>query len=223
MRLSLKEARELLGPHATPTAQGEETPSVVRVNKSGDPKLPSPPFRASNESPGKIVPLTHRTSVRSKAPPEALLGQALPRLWQYVLASTEMTDTRKRRKKLRELIAWILDKRGYIVRGPVHTPFRRGVTQARGRLELLVEDIEKGPVLALETDFTEAKDSVAKLEAWHEKGVTGMWILGKPCRPEELYEFRLFANKTLGRDTRGWLLIYHLEHGWIREKGPAIP
>jgi len=145
---------------------------------------------------------------------QGLLGRALPHLWRYALSRSSGSSQRWRRHKLRELIHWVLTKEGYRVEAQVNSPYSRDGEQIRGRLELLIANGDHQPLLALETDWSTARESLLKLEVWHHRGVPGLWILGQPCQRKDLLEFRKLANQTLGHDTSTWLFIFHLGYGW---------
>jgi hypothetical protein len=145
---------------------------------------------------------------------KALLGRTLPHLWGYALSRSSGSSQRWRRHKLRELIHWVLIKEGYRVESQVCSPYSRDGEEIRGRLELLILNSHHQPMLALETDWSAERESLLKLNLWHQRGIPGLWILGHPCLRKDLGEFRTSANRTLGHDTSAWLFIFHLSYGW---------
>lgn len=160
------------------------------------------------------------TSVARLAPAQEvqnLLGSALPRLWRYALAQPGTSGSIKRQRgKLRELIRWVLVKRGYKVASGVETPYEVEGRVVRGRLELLIESESTGVLLALESDWSDNTESLLKLSVWRRRGVATIWIVGSRCERKALFELRRIANRALREDTSLWLPIFHLEHGWLR-------
>lgn len=173
--------------------------------------------------PRDVMPPTttdaHNTPTAQKAafgPVHSLLGSALPRLWRYALARADCDTPGRQRRKLRDLIAWLLVKEGYRIRSQVQTPFHVAQRLVRGRLEILVESRTGETLLAIESDWTRNEDSLRKLAAWHHRGVPTLWIAGGEIRREHLYQLRRLANSTLREDTSLWLPIFHLQYGWLR-------
>jgi hypothetical protein len=203
IQISLEEMMQLLGAPLT-----GNSPDPVR--RDCLPKEPSnaPPTRLESQATVSGPNLDDRRNA------QALLGRALPRLWRYALSRAEGSGQRWRRRKLRELIQWVLTKEGYRVEAQVNSPYSRDGEQVRGRVELLIANSVGGPVLALETDWSAERESLLKLAVWHQRGAEGLWILGQPCERKDLSEFRKLADRTLAHDTATWLSIYHLEHGW---------
>lgn len=203
VRISLEEMMQLLGAPLT------GRPSEI-ARRDCWPKEPP------NAPPASLEPRPPASGPRLEGPrgASALLGRALPRLWRYAVARSEGSGQRWRRRKLRELIHWLLTKEGYQVEAQVNSPYSRDGEQVRGRLELLIATSDGRPVLALETDWSAERESLLKLEVWHRRGTAGLWILGQPCERKDLTEFRKLADRTFAHDTSTWLSIYHLEHGW---------
>jgi len=139
-------------------------------------------------------------------------------LWRFAQARVEGQPARLQRRKLRDLICWLLAKEGFTVRTNVPMPYERGGETVAGRLELLVVTNAGTPVLAIETDWIGEPSSLMKLEAAHRAGVQALWILGHPCEADRLLRYRTLANRTLQQSTASWLAIYHLDHGWLRAR-----
>lgn len=165
---------------------------------------------------GTAPPATAGIRSSCYTPLHFMLARTLPRLWAFAQRQPEAADARELHRKLRELIAWVLAKDRYAIESNVATTYRLEQEDVHGRLELLVRNREGAPVLAIETDWTTEPASLRKLEVWHDSGVPTLWILGAPAKAAGLSRFRSFANRTLRQSTRGWLAIYHLEHGWVR-------
>jgi hypothetical protein len=194
---------QLLGPHET------RRPSEL-AHGEPLPKECSGAALTRNES----QPAGSRPLLEDLEAVQALLGRALPHLWRYALSRSNGSTERWRRHKLRELIHWVLTKEGYRVEARVNSPYSRDGEQIRGRLELLIANSTRQPMLALETDWSTERESLLKLDVWHRRGIPGLWILGHPCQRKDLAEFRKLANRTLGHDTSAWLFIFHLSYGW---------
>lgn len=197
-RISREEMLTLLGP--APVAQ------------TGEKSVPEPV--TAPQAPASPLPLT---SPYGRL--HGLLARALPRLWRYAKQQPEASEVRALRRKLRELVSWVLTKEGYCVSPNAPTPYHADGREVQGRLELLVTAPDGSPLLALETDFTGEPDSLHKLAVWHARGVPVLWIVGRPCKPEDLPELRRLAGRTL-RERTFWLPIYHLEHGWVKSSRP---
>lgn len=142
------------------------------------------------------------------------LAAALPRLWSR--AKQGNTPRSTQRKKLRELIAWLVQKKGWQARELGSMVYSNGTERIEGRVDVLVFDIEHRPLLAIEADWTYQADSLAKLSAAHTQGFAVLWVVGVAAESrDQAREARRFAIRQLGVSAGAWLLIYHLEHGWL--------
>ena len=217
LRVSREEMLRLLGavPPATPAPFSSKNPigpiGTPPAPNALDPVLQATAVEPSDKKPSLFTPV------------HFLLARALPRLWHFAQCNADSDDLRVLHRKLRELMAWALSKEGYIVELNVPTPYRRKGELLEGRLELLVVDADEHPRLAIETDWSGEVASLLKLEALHRRHIPGLWVVGQPCKLQDLAKFRTLANRTLRQATGTWLAIYHLEHGWVRAARPKSP
>jgi hypothetical protein len=207
-RVSRDELARLLG--VSPAAPQENS---TTTSSAGGPAAPVPASTAdaTSQRKGPLTPLHFQ------------LARALPRLWRFAQAQPEATDPRALRRKLRELMSWVLTKEGYSVQPNHPAPYVLKGEAINGRLELLVCSAKGTPCLAIETDWLGEPSSLLKLETLHAQNVPGLWIIGRACAATELASFRVLANRTLRRPTGGWLAIYHLDHGWVRSPHTSRP
>lgn len=141
------------------------------------------------------------------------LAAALPRLWLKAQAQGSRSE---HRKKLRELLAWLLQKKGYSVGENSAMRYSTGAELVDGKIDLLAMEASDTPVLAVEADWMHQEASLFKLKAAHEKGFPVLWVAGTAAKTrEDARECRHFAMRVLGRGCGEWLLIYHLEYGWV--------
>ena len=85
-----------------------------------------------------------------------------------------------------------------------------------GKIDLLVKDTAGKALLAVEADWAFQEASLAKLKAAHERGIPVLWVLGTSAKTrQDAKEARKFALRALGREAGGWMVIFHLEHGWL--------
>lgn len=141
------------------------------------------------------------------------LAQALPALWAK--ARQQNLSRTEQRKKLRTLIAWLASKKGFESQELAPMRYRASGQLVDGKVDLLLR-AASGPVLVVEADWTLQEASLGKLKAAHDQGTPVMWVLGTPAKTlADAKEARRFALRTLGKDAPGWLVIFHLEYGWL--------
>lgn len=142
------------------------------------------------------------------------IATALPALW--LKARKQQLTRAEERKKLRALLSWLVSKKGLKSQEGAPMRYRHGADLVDGKVDLLVRDQSGGALLAVEADWTRQEASLEKLKAAHEKGIPVMWILGTSVKSrQEAKESRKYALKHLGREAGNWLVIFHLEHGWL--------
>ena len=216
---------DLLHLFAPPSEPGEATAS--EANQIPAPEVPGPenvPVAVPAESEPLIAPVP-ASSGRSQ-PPVATgsdgsfttlhreVAAALPALWAK--AKKQNLSRAEERKKLRALLAWLASKKGLQTQEAAPMRYRHETQTVDGKIDLLVKGDEGKAVLAVEADWTLQEASVAKLKAAHDRGIPVMWILGTPAKTRlDAKEARKFASRLLGREVGGWLVIFHLEHGWL--------
>lgn len=205
-----------------PDAVGEE-PGVVPA-----PELTVPAVAPTDGVAPQLVPDVEPETVDRAMTPEARpvrvdvgftalhreVASALPALWAK--ARNQKLTRAEERKKLRALLSWLASKKGLKSQEGASMRYRHAGELVDGKVDLLIRDQNGVALLAVEADWTLQEASLAKLKAAHEKGIPVMWILGTPAKTRpDAKEARKYAMKQLGREGGNWLVIFHLEHGWL--------
>jgi hypothetical protein len=144
------------------------------------------------------------------------LGRVLPSLWLKAQRSQVNSSGKKLpgKEKLRELLEWLLVKRGSTLHRRFALTYPHEGRPLTGHLDVVATP-ETGPLVAFEVDWAYSLQSLKKLKAAHEEGMHVMWVCGAKLDREGAKALRLKANSAFGATTYGWLFMFHLEHGWL--------
>jgi len=142
------------------------------------------------------------------------LGFSLPNLWNH--AKAKERTTKGQRQKLRTLLAWAATKKGWTAQERAPMRYSNGTDSVDGKVDLVVHGANGLPLLAVEIDWAAETGSLAKLKAAHEAGFPVLWVCGTPVKSkEDAKVIRKQTREKLGWTSGQWLLIYHLDFGWI--------
>ncbi|MBC8741891.1 hypothetical protein F6X40_35675 [Paraburkholderia sp. UCT31] len=208
---------------ATALSTTGETPSEPHAaSRTTAPS--SPPARknvraADSTSPINVIP----KSADNRPDPRYTdahreLAYALPKLWAHAKKEAEKNSEARTatRQKLRTLIAWLAQKKGWQALERAPMKYARNGETIDGRLDVAIFGSQTTALLGVEIDWGLEVGSLLKLRAAHESKYPVMWVCGTPAQDREsAREARKFAIKELGRESGEWLLIYHLDYGWV--------
>ena len=142
------------------------------------------------------------------------LGFALPNLWNH--ARAKLKTTKEQRQKLRTLLAWVATKKGWVPQERASMRYSTAKGVVDGKVDLLIHGASGGQLMAVEIDWTTEAGSLAKLKAAHEAGYPVLWVCGVSAKTkDDAKAVRRQTREVLGWASSQWLLIYHLEHGWV--------
>jgi hypothetical protein len=193
-------------------------PDAVRSDeKPDDSGNPTMQTGASESLPTMEVPTAPpatRETETQFTPLHREVAGALPALWAK--AKKQNLSRAEERKKLRTLIVWLAGKKGLQAQELAPMRYRHEGQTVDGKIDLLVKDAAGKALLAVEADWAFQEASLAKLKAAHERGIPVLWVLGTTAKTrQDAKEARKFAMRALGREAGGWIVIFHLEHGWL--------
>lgn len=189
-------------------ALGNEKPG--NAVKTAQPERPSLPPVVDAPA---VVPAGHEVESQF-TPLHREVAAALPALWAK--AKKQNLSRAEERKKLRTLIVWLAGKKGLQVQELAPMRYRHESQTVDGKIDLLVKDAGGKALLAVEADWTYQEASLAKLKAAHERGVPVLWVLGTRAKTrQDAKDARKFALRVLGREAGRWMVIFHLDHGWL--------
>jgi hypothetical protein len=197
----------------------EEEPGAVPP-----PERTTPAAAPSPEIASEVMPTTVDRATTTEVPSSRVdttftalhreVATALPALWAK--ARNQKLTRSEERKKLRALLSWLASKKGLKSQESASMRYRQAGEFVEGKVDLMIRDTAGVALLAVEADWTLQEASLAKLKAAHDKGIPVMWILGTPAKAkQDAKEARKYAMKQLGREAGNWLVIFHLEHGWL--------
>jgi hypothetical protein len=156
-------------------------------------------------------------AVRDRAPYPQLpfdLTRALPPLWKK--ANNKHFTATEQHKKMLELLIWVAGKHGFKVKQRFPIQYWQNHVKKDGKIDLQLLDANGLPALLIEMDWTRNESSLHKLQAASILKIPVLWVSGVFYdTKEEARQLRVFADGVMGKPTRWWLPLIHLEHGWL--------
>lgn len=203
MRMSKSDLHQILG--ASPSSTAASAPGPVKPVAAPTPAISinNPPPAPSSAA--QVTPSTDDLRFE--------LARALPALWNKAQQAPVKGESLHEKDKLRDLLVWLLTKKGATIRQRHTVSYVHEGRPATGRIDVVANQPATQP-LAIEVDWAYARPSLEKLQAAHQQGMRVMWVCGAKLDRTHAKALRTKANAELGR-TNGWLFMFHLEHGWL--------